>query len=143
MPSQLCESKGSVCVCVCVCARARVCAKLLHIQLFATPWTVAHQSPLSMGFSRQEYWSGLPFPAPGNLPNPGIEPASVASPALQADSLPLSHWGSPTSSLSRIYSLLTQPHLHLVQLHHGLDQRSLSHADFPGSMPPASPIYPR
>ena len=50
-----------------------------------TPWTVAHQAPLSMGFSRQEYWSGLPFPSPGDLPDPGIEPGS---PALQADSLP-------------------------------------------------------
>ena len=50
-----------------------------------TPWTVAHQAPLSMGFSRQEYWSGLPFPSPGDLPDPGIEPRS---PALQADSLP-------------------------------------------------------
>ena len=51
----------------------------------ATPWTVARQAPLSMGFSRQEYWSGWPFPSPGHLPNPGIEPRS---PALQADSLP-------------------------------------------------------
>ena len=49
------------------------------------PWTVAHQAPLSMRFSRQEYWSGLPFPSPGDLPNPGIEPKS---PALQADDLP-------------------------------------------------------
>ena len=49
-----------------------------------TPWTVAHQAPLSIGFSRQEYWSGLPFPSPGNLPYPGIEPGS---PVLQADSL--------------------------------------------------------
>ena len=57
----------------------------------ATHGLVAHQAPLSMGFSRQEYWRGLPFPAPGDLPNPGIEPAS---PALQADSLPLSHLGS-------------------------------------------------
>ena len=48
----------------------------------ATPWTVALQAPLSMGFSRQEYWSGLPFPPPGNLLNPGIEPKSLASPAL-------------------------------------------------------------
>ena len=54
------------------------------VRLFATAWTVAHQAPLSMGFSRQEYWSGLPFPSPGNLPNPGIEPRS---PALQADAL--------------------------------------------------------
>ena len=50
-----------------------------------TPWTVARQAPLSVGFSRQEYWSGLPFPSPGDLPDPGIKPRS---PALQADSLP-------------------------------------------------------
>ena len=54
------------------------------VRLFATPWTVARQAPLSMGFSRQDYWSGLPFPSPGNLPNPGIE---FRSPTLQADSL--------------------------------------------------------
>ena len=54
-----------------------------------TPWTVARQAPLSVGFSRQEYWSGLPFPSPGDLPDPGIKPRS---PALQADSLPK---GSP------------------------------------------------
>ena len=54
--------------------------------VFATPWTVAHQIPLSMEFSRQEYWSGLPFSSPGNLLNPGIKPRS---PALQADSYPL------------------------------------------------------
>ena len=54
------------------------------IQLFETPWTVAHQTPLSMGFSRQEHWSRLPFPSPGDLPNPGIKPRSLA---LQADSL--------------------------------------------------------
>ena len=51
-------------------------------QLFATPWTVAHQAPLSMEFSSQEYWSGLPFPLPGNLPHPGLEPVSAVSPAL-------------------------------------------------------------
>ena len=52
------------------------------VQLFATPWTVARQVPLSMGFPRQEYWSGLPFPSPGNLPDPGIEPSSFMSPTL-------------------------------------------------------------
>ena len=57
---------------------------LSRVRLFATPRTVARQAPLSMGFSRQEYWSGLPFPSPGDLPNPGIEPGS---PALQADAL--------------------------------------------------------
>ena len=65
-----------------------------HIQLFVTLWTVAHQAPLSMGFSRQEYWNGLPFPPSGNLPDPGIEPKS---PVLQVDSLLLSHWGSPAA----------------------------------------------
>ena len=54
------------------------------VQLFETPWTIAYQVLLSKGFSRQEYWSGLQFPSPGDLPNPGIEPGS---PALQADSL--------------------------------------------------------
>ena len=49
---------------------------LSHVQLFATPWTVAHQALLSMGFSRQEYWSGMLFPTPGDLSNPGIEPSS-------------------------------------------------------------------
>ena len=53
-----------------------------HVQLFAMLWTVAHQAPLSMAFSRQEYWSGLPCPPPGDLPNPGIEPAFPMSPAL-------------------------------------------------------------
>ena len=51
---------------------------LSHVQLFATPQTVAHQAPISMEFSRQEYWSGLPFPSPGDLSNPGIESASLA-----------------------------------------------------------------
>ena len=57
---------------------------LSRVQLFVTPWTVAHQAPLSMGFSRQEYWSGLPFLSPGDLPNPGIKPRS---PALQVYTL--------------------------------------------------------
>ena len=56
-----------------------------HVQLFGTPWTVAHQAPLFMEFSRREYWSWLPFPSPADLPDPGIKPRS---PALQADSLP-------------------------------------------------------
>ena len=59
------------------------------------PQTAAYRAPLSMGFSRQEYCSGLPFPSPGDLPNAGIEPVSPVSPALQADSLPPSHWGRP------------------------------------------------
>ena len=55
---------------------------LSHVQLFVTLWTVAHQAPLSMGFPRQEYWSGWPFPPPGDLPNPGVEPTSPVSPVL-------------------------------------------------------------
>ena len=59
-----------------------------------TPWTVAHQAPLSMVFPRQEYWSGLTFPSPGDLPDPGFKPESPVAPALPADSLLLSHQGN-------------------------------------------------
>ena len=65
------------------------------VWLFATLWIVTHQAPVSKGFSRQKYWSGLPRPPPGELPDPGIEHMSSAAPALQADSLPQSHGGSP------------------------------------------------
>ena len=58
---------------------------LSHVQLFATPWTVTYPAPLTVRFSRQECWSGLPFPSPGDLPDPGIE---LGSPALQVDALP-------------------------------------------------------
>ena len=64
------------------------------VWFFATSWTAACQSPVSTGFFQQEYWSGLPSPPPGDLPNPGIKPVSPTSPALQADSLLLSHQGS-------------------------------------------------
>ena len=67
----------------------------------ATPWTVGHQAPLSMGFSRQEYWSGLPGPPPGDLPNPGIKPES---PTLQVDSLPAELSGKPRGT-SIVYQL--------------------------------------
>ena len=63
---------------VCVC----VLCMISPVLLFSTPWTVAHQAPLSMEFPSQEYWSGLPFPPPGGLPDPGMEPVSLASPAL-------------------------------------------------------------
>ena len=69
-----------MCVCVCVYSRAGLVAKSCPI--LATPWTVAHQAPLTLGFPKREYWSGLPFPPPGDLPNPGIE---SGSPALQVD----------------------------------------------------------
>ena len=67
-----------------VCKKKKERKWLSHVQLFATPWTVAYQASLFMGFSRQEYWSGLPFTSPGDLPDPVIEPQS---PALEADAL--------------------------------------------------------
>ena len=69
-----------------------MCYLLSHVRLFATLWTVAHQAPPSMEFSRQEYWSGLPFPSPGYFLDPGIKPRS---PALQADALPSEPPGKP------------------------------------------------
>ena len=68
---------------------------LSRARLFVTPWTVVYKAPLSVEFSRQEYWSGLPFPSPGDLPDPGIKPRS---PTLQADALPFEPPGKPTSS---------------------------------------------
>ena len=91
------QSRARGCVCVCVYVLfiytyiythiyiyLCVYQSLSHIQLFVTPWAIIHQTPLSMEFSKKEYWSGLPFPSPGDHPNSGIEPGS---PALQADSL--------------------------------------------------------
>ena len=71
------EGQGSLACCSPVLLSSFSC-----VRLFVTPWTVGCQAPLSMGFSRQEYWSGLPFPSPGNLPDPGIEPAYLTSLAL-------------------------------------------------------------
>ena len=85
-----------MCVCVRVHARAHACS--VASDSLQPPCTVARQAPLSMGFSRQEYWSGLTFPSLGGLPDPGIKPGSLASPALAGevvDSLPLHHLGSP------------------------------------------------
>ena len=79
-----------------------------HVRLFGTPWTVACQTPLSTEFFRQEYWSGLPYPTPEHLPNPGIEPESAA---LQADSLPLHHWDTfplPTLLLMKLKTVWHQ-----------------------------------
>ena len=76
---------------ICVC----VLSHFSCVWFFSTLWTVVRQSPLSMRFSRQEYWSGSPCPPPGDLPNPEIQTASPGASALQVDSLPLSHRGSP------------------------------------------------
>ena len=84
-----------MCVCVCVCVWAQTCI-FICVRFLVTPWTIgALQTPLSMGFSRQEYWSGLPFPFPGDLPDPGIESSFLSSPALQAESLPAEPLGKP------------------------------------------------
>ena len=80
--------------CVSVCQVASV------VYDSVTPWAVVHQAPLCMGLSRQEYWSGLPSPPPGDLPNPGIKPRS---PALQADSLPSEPPGKPIHLCVYIY----------------------------------------
>ena len=84
---------GAVCACV---------QSLSRIRLSVSLWTVVHQTPLSMGFSRQKYWSGLPFPSPGDLPDPGIESGSSTS---QADALPSEPQGSP--SVWQIKSIFT------------------------------------
>ena len=71
------NSQSNVCVCVCVCVESlQSCVTRLQL------WTIARQAPLPMGFSRQEYWGGLPCPPPGDLPNPGVEPTSLMVPAL-------------------------------------------------------------
>ena len=80
-----------------------------HVGLFVTPWTVASQAPLFMGFSRQEYWSGLLCPPPGDRPNPGIKLTSLVSPALQADSFPTEPPGKPCKEYMRILIESTQP----------------------------------
>ena len=83
---------------------AVIVAELLnHVRLFATPWIVVLQAPLSIGFPRQEYWSGLPLPSPRDFPDPRIEPlAPVTSPAWQADSSPLSHLGKWIITITRL-----------------------------------------
>ena len=80
-----------MCVCVCIYTYFVAVVQSLSRVYFVTPWTIAHQAPLSMRFSRQEYWSGLPFLPPEDLPDPGIKPMFSAS---AVDSLPLSQQGS-------------------------------------------------
>ena len=93
--NQIVQQPILTCVCVCVC----VCVLVAQsCRLFVTPWTVAHQAPLSMELSRKEYWSGLPCPSLGYLPDPGIEPWS---PALQVDSLPSDPPGKPNINLNK------------------------------------------
>ena len=88
-----------------------------RFRLFATPWTVVHQAALSLGFSRQEYWSGLPCPPPGGLPDPGIKPASLTSPALAAGTLPLAPPGKPRVVYLLISGKDASPELKLQNSH--------------------------
>ena len=89
-----------MCVCMCVCVCEKVNVLVTQSCLTVTPRTVAHQAPLSMGFSRQEYWSGLSFPSLGDLPNPGDE---LGSPTLQADSSPSEPPEKPVCTYNIIY----------------------------------------
>ena len=114
---------------VIVCYFLYLLKSVSRVRLFVTPWTVAYQAPPSMGFSRQEYWSGLPFPSPGDLPNPGIEPGF---PTLEADALTSEPPGKPLcilyDNLNRFWSFESQiffpnvltvvrrPHMHLELL---------------------------
>ena len=82
------------------CAAKLLLSHFSHVQLCVTQWTAAHQAPLLMGFSRQEYWSGLPCPPPGDLPNPEIKPASLTSPALAGEVFTTS---SPLGSSNQPY----------------------------------------
>ena len=105
-----------VCEYVCVC----VCESLCRVQFFVIPWTLACQACPSMGFSRQQCWSGLPFPSPRDLPDPGIEPGS---PALQADSLlsepPGKHMGGiMLNSVYKIFSTMASNHMRQVTTKH-------------------------
>ena len=86
-----------------------------RVLLFVIPWTVAHQAPLTMGISRQEYWSGLPWPPPGDLPDPGTEPESPASPALQAGSLPAEPPGKPIFSVTHFTKHCIPYHISTLQ----------------------------
>ena len=84
-----------------------VCAPMLScVQFFVTPWTIAHKAPLSLGLSRQEYWSGLPCPPPGNLPHPGIKPASPLSPALAGRFFTTEPPGKPKYMLCQVLKVI-------------------------------------
>ena len=122
-----------VCVCVCVC----VCV-LSHVRLFVTPLSVARQAPLSIGFSRPEYYSGLPFPSTGDLPTPGIE---LTSPALRLDSLPIESFSSVQfSSVAQSCPTLCDPmnrSMPGLRVHHQLPEFTQTHVS---SHQPSHPL---
>ena len=132
----------------------RLCAVLSHVWLFANPWTAVCQAPLSMRFLRQEYWSGLPFPPPVDLPDPGIKPAS---PALQVDSLSAEPLAGVGSHLQIQFSSVAQSCLTLwdpmncskpgLPVHHHLPEFTQTHVHQVGdaiqpSHPLSSPFPP-
>ena len=90
----LCCSGSASSMCSSPPSFAKVLNHFSHVQLFVTPWTIAHQAPLSMGFPSEEYWSRLPWPPPGDLPNPVIKPMSLTSPALAGGFFTMSSLGS-------------------------------------------------
>ena len=96
LSSFLIAARISICTWMCICTHMCMISSFSHMQVFVTLWTAARQAPQSIGFSRQGYWSGLPFPPPGDLPDLTIEPTSPASSASQLDSFPLRQWGSPS-----------------------------------------------
>ena len=94
------------------CFQACMLSRFSHVWIFATPWTVARQAPLSMGFSRQVYWNGLPCPPPRDLPDPGIKPASLMSPAMAGGFFTTSFtWGASYVPLIYLSLFLTLPNL--------------------------------
>ena len=112
-------------MCILAAVSTDVCSQFLScVQLLATPWTVTHQALLSTAILRQEYWSGLPLPSPGNLPDPGIEPGP---PVLQADSLPSESPGKPL--LTCLTVLVQKENLHRrfePLLHHKVNLISIN-----------------
>ena len=106
----------SVCVCLCVYVCVHL-SRFSSVQLFVTPWTITHQPPLSMGVSKQEYWSGFPCTSSEDLPNPGIKPTSLLSPALAGEFFTANvTWEAPTQYLF----LFQKEHLHFT-LHYFLE----------------------
>ena len=108
---------------MCTSVNTIVCV-LSHVQLCVMLWTIACQVPLSMGFLRQEYWSGLPFPSPADLPDPGIEPKCPSPAAMQADSLPLSP-----------YTRVCLPPKNLVSIHYHTVMPFTNFAPLPNPFP--------
>ena len=97
-----------------------------HVWLFVAPWAIAHQAPLSMGFTRQEHWSGLPLHTPGDLPDPGIEPMYLASPAVARG------FFTPSATWKIVFHLVLRPppvHRHLQMSSNGTSVRILPSAE--------------